>query len=575
MHEGVRRRRPFALYQPTDLPPEPPGPHRVRAGSERPQLLVVKESTRLYPPALGFWTRDRRRLRDRRLSRARGNASHNEPVGHAPRPTLLSPLRLLPLWRWSEALHRSLLRQDGGDAPAHDDRPEVPAPAGAGPAGRAATVPHAAAQDRYESGARQTLASRRAGWACNASLVGFGRGEAGAQEHVASDEDRYRSNEGEGAVEEPGGTERRTLHHESEGERSGGGPAGGAGLGDAGCRSGRSRVSSDDGEVKETRPTPSGGEGEYYPEHQQGNGTAREQYEPHSSDPEHPGDEAQAPAVHFVGEVAGYNADGDAGGAPQGQEQTGHAHFYTCGNRRLDGEGAQRVGRRRSKPDTQSQQDKRREGYVAGSRLLDVTEASLSASGHEQDDAEGKGGAAGEGPTPANGRGDGGNGKAGEQGSRWYGRLLDAEGQSLTPLPNLSGEKEVRRGWEIELPRPPITRQATSPHHEPASAETASNETALTAAARRIPRKDPTRSTRRPEATEASADTAKNTATASPRAPSPKPNSARIWTASPPVRKAGTTPAVATATARSTDRELEFLLVTGLSGLKREASRRS
>src|SRR5215203_7471489 len=116
---------------------------------------------------------------------------------------------------------------------------------------------------------RQTLASRRAGWACNASLVGFGRGEAGAQEHVASDEDRYRSNEGEGAVEEPGGTERRTLHHESEGERSGGGPAGGAGLGDAGRRSGRSRVSSDDGEVKETRPTPSGGEGEYYPEHQQ------------------------------------------------------------------------------------------------------------------------------------------------------------------------------------------------------------------------------------------------------------------------------------------------------------------
>ena len=68
------------------------------------------------------------------------------------------------------------------------------------------------------------------------------------------------------------------------------------------------------------------------------------------------------------------------------------------------------------------------------------------------------------------------------------------------------------------MPRPPITRQATSPHHEPASAETASNETALTAAARRIPRKDPTRSTRRPEATEASADRAKNTATASPRA---------------------------------------------------------
>ena len=223
-------------------------------------------------------------------------------------------------------------------------------------------------------------------------------------------------------------------------------PAGGAGLGDAGRRSGRSRVSSDDGEVKEAGPTPSGGEGEYYPEHQQGNGTAREQYEPRSSDPEHPCDEAQAPTVHFVGEVTSYYADSDAGSAPQGQKQTGHAHFCTGGNRRLDGEGAQRVGRRRSKPDTQSQQDKRREGYVAGSRLLDVTEASFSASGHEQDDAEGKGGAAGEGPTPANGRGDGGNGKAGEQGSRRYGRLLDAEGKSLTPLPDLSGEKEVRRG---------------------------------------------------------------------------------------------------------------------------------
>src|SRR5215211_6898189 len=108
MREGVRRRRPFALDQPTDLPPEPPGPHRIRAGSERPQLLVVKKSMRLYPPAEVFWTRDRRRLRDRRLPRACGNASHNEPVGHAPRPTLLQESVRVPTGAVGRRLDRDV-----------------------------------------------------------------------------------------------------------------------------------------------------------------------------------------------------------------------------------------------------------------------------------------------------------------------------------------------------------------------------------------------------------------------------------------------------------------------------------
>jgi hypothetical protein len=109
-------------------------------------------------------------------------------------------------------------------------------------------------------------------------------------------------------------------------------------------------------------------------------------------------------------------------------------------------------------------------------------------------------------------------------------------------------------GCEIAFPKPPRTRQAQSHHHELASTETASSEAALATAAKRIPNEDPKRSTTRPETTEASAEAAKNTATANPRAPSPKPSSPRIWTASPPVRKPGSTPAVATATARSTAR---------------------
>ena len=59
---------------------------------------------------------------------------------------------------------------------------------------------------------------------CGALLVDLGRDETVAQEHVASDEDRYRRDEGERAIEEPGGTEGSTFYNEPEGKRPGGGP---------------------------------------------------------------------------------------------------------------------------------------------------------------------------------------------------------------------------------------------------------------------------------------------------------------------------------------------------------------
>ncbi|HEX6709078.1 MAG TPA: hypothetical protein VF068_02000 [Rubrobacter sp.] len=81
-----------------------------------------------------------------------------------------------------------------------------------------------------------------------------------------------------------------------------------------------------------------------------------------------------------------------------------------------------------------------------------------------------------------------------------------------------------------------------------------SSEAALPAADSRIPRWAPILSTTRPMTTEASEAEAKNTATARPSAADPKSSSGRIWTTSPPVRNAGSTPAVATATASSTGR---------------------
>ena len=109
-------------------------------------------------------------------------------------------------------------------------------------------------------------------------------------------------------------------------------------------------------------------------------------------------------------------------------------------------------------------------------------------------------------------------------------------------------------GWETAFPSPPKTRHATSPHHEPAKTATAAIEHAPVRAESRIPLDDPILSTTRPETTEKRAEAAKNTATRSPSAPAPKPSSPRIWTARPPVRKGGSIPAVATATARSTGR---------------------
>jgi hypothetical protein len=80
---------------------------------------------------------------------------------------------------------------------------------------------------------------------------------------------------------------------------------------------------------------------------------------------------------------------------------------------------------------------------------------------------------------------------------------------------------------------------------------------ALPTAARRIPRCAPIRSTRRPMIAEASDDVRKNIATATPSAAAPKSSSPRTCTASPPVRKAGSTPAVATATAIRTGRRFK------------------
>jgi hypothetical protein len=72
-----------------------------------------------------------------------------------------------------------------------------------------------------------------------------------------------------------------------------------------------------------------------------------------------------------------------------------------------------------------------------------------------------------------------------------------------------------------------------------------------------MPRWDPILSTSRPITTDAVEAETKNSATANPRAADPKPISSLTWTASPPVRKAGSTVAVATATARMTARRFK------------------
>jgi hypothetical protein len=109
-------------------------------------------------------------------------------------------------------------------------------------------------------------------------------------------------------------------------------------------------------------------------------------------------------------------------------------------------------------------------------------------------------------------------------------------------------------GCATALESPPNARQATSPHQDLARRATHTSETALPKAASRMPRWDPILSTSRPITTDAVEAETKNSATANPRAADPKPISALTWTASPPVRKAGNTPAVATATASKTGR---------------------
>ncbi len=74
----------------------------------------------------------------------------------------------------------------------------------------------------------------------------------------------------------------------------------------------------------------------------------------------------------------------------------------------------------------------------------------------------------------------------------------------------------------------------------------------LPRAAACILRREPTRSTIRPKGAEASACVVKKRETAVPSAAAPKPSSALICTASPPVRKTGSTPHVATAIAHRT-----------------------
>jgi hypothetical protein len=109
-------------------------------------------------------------------------------------------------------------------------------------------------------------------------------------------------------------------------------------------------------------------------------------------------------------------------------------------------------------------------------------------------------------------------------------------------------------GCATALARPPSTRHATSPAQDPAKRATPSSATAFPIAETRIARCAPILSTTRPMTTEASEAVTKKTATANPSAADPKSISERIWTASPPVRNAGSTPAVAMATASSTGR---------------------
>jgi len=107
-------------------------------------------------------------------------------------------------------------------------------------------------------------------------------------------------------------------------------------------------------------------------------------------------------------------------------------------------------------------------------------------------------------------------------------------------------------GCEAAFASPPRTRHATSPAQEAARRATPRSEAALPSAANRMPRWAPILSTKRPITAEASAEETKNAATESPRAAAPEPSSPRTCTASPPVRKAGSTVAVTTATASKT-----------------------
>src|SRR5215211_3698554 len=73
---------------------------------------------------------------------------------------------------------------------------------------------------------------------------------------------------------------------------------------------------------------------------------------------------------------------------------------------------------------------------------------------------------------------------------------------------------------------------------------------------------------------EASDDEAKNAATARPKAAEPNSSSSRICTASPPVRKAGSTPTVATATASRMGRRFDASRSVGTSFLATERGMR-
>src|SRR5581483_7827651 len=139
------------------------------------------------------------RLRHRRLPDQERHDAGYQPVGSAPRSTLLraagdvrsrslgqwpgqapAALRLLPLWWRPADLHRRLIRHDGGGYHPGHDRAALSPDARARPGGGAACGHHAAAKGRHPHGGASALSPRsalplgqaRARWRCSSVRAG-------------------------------------------------------------------------------------------------------------------------------------------------------------------------------------------------------------------------------------------------------------------------------------------------------------------------------------------------------------------------------------------------------------------